>query len=88
MKNDYIVVLRTADGGRYDGVVASMTFRSKAAYIAWYAKEGQSRYEVIETGVSRERADALCAAHAAEEAALKSGFGDVRALGARTEFSY
>jgi len=57
----YNVVFRNTTGGQYsDGAITWSTFQSKEDFNNWYDAKLKSWYQVVEQGVTQERALELC----------------------------
>lgn len=67
---DYNVVFRTIVQCTHTGVVTWTSFRSKEHFDQWYSEKMKTWYEVVEEGVSQERAIELCSSRTATLAAL------------------
>lgn len=67
----YAVVFRTI-GGACDGAITWTSFTDEAQFQEWYDDEAESKFEVVESGVTKERAIELCTSPAAQEAAVLS----------------
>ncbi|HEV3244762.1 MAG TPA: hypothetical protein VG102_00200 [Candidatus Paceibacterota bacterium] len=60
-KTGYNVALRyTTDAGGYAGVVTWTSFPSKAEFDGWFEAGGNREQEVVEEGITEDRAIELC----------------------------
>ncbi len=55
-----VAFVYTAEAGGYEGVRTWTSFESKEDFDAWYTPDIRSQQEVLEEGVSPERAVELC----------------------------
>lgn len=66
----YVVVVRNIGDGILRGVVTWSSFESELAFNAWYGEKMRTRYEVVDKGVTKERALELCSNQERNRAAL------------------
>lgn len=67
----YNVAFRTRSGTS-EGAITWSTFKSNDHFLEWYDKDMKAWYEVVERGISQERAIELCSTPAARVAAALS----------------
>ena len=63
----YAVVFRTITECTTKGAITWTAFESKEHFEKWYSSKLQTWYEVVEQGVSEERAIELCSSNEAKE---------------------
>ena len=56
----YEVVFKNISGSRSHGCITRTSFESKEDFVRWYDEKMQGWYEVVDQGVSPERALELC----------------------------
>ncbi len=74
----YNVVFRTIAECSSKGAITWTSFKSKEDFDKWYNSKRRGWYEVVDQGVSQERADELCSTPEAYTAATIS---ELRKLG-------
>lgn len=73
----YNVVTRTIASGTHTGVITRTLFKSKADFDQWNDEKMKSWYEVVEEGVSEERAVELCSSKEAQLAVETASLREV-----------
>ena len=68
----YNVVFKNISGSTSDGVITWSTYKSKAHFDQWYDDKMKGWYQVVEEGVSQEKAVELCSLPEATEAVVVS----------------
>lgn len=76
----YNVVFRNISGSTSDGVITWSSFKSKAAFDEWNDEKMRSWYQVVEEGVSQERAVELCSTPEATRSVVVSKMREVSEL--------
>ena len=66
------VVFRTIVDGTHKGVITWSSFKDEAEFNKWYGKKMQSWYEVVDKGVSAEKAIELCSTPEATLAGIRA----------------
>ena len=68
----YNVVFRNISGSTSDGAITWGSHKDKAHFDAWYDEKMMTWYQVVEEGVSQERAIELCSTPEATAAVVVS----------------
>ena len=66
----YNVVFRNIGGGTSSGAITWTSFRDKARFHEWNDEKMKNWYEIVEEGVSQERAVELCSTPEATRAVI------------------
>ena len=74
------VVFRNISGSISDGVITWSSFKSKVDFDKWNDQKMKSWYQVVEEGVSQERAIDLCSTPEATQAVVVSKMMEVGEL--------